>query len=138
MMGVNQNWPRLSEFPALVKYAKVEGIYKSFSTLLMLSIPVAIWDMLPDHPACAFVGYTTSPNLLNWHLEPLEEVTKSTEVVAEKQPPLEQRDDHLSERKHRIMIPSIDTAEGSEGSPEWRVDLTSLNSFSEDELVSST
>lgn len=52
----------LADFPALVKYATVEGVYKSYSTLLTLSVPVMVWDMLPDNPACSFIGYVISPN----------------------------------------------------------------------------
>ncbi|KAL2069283.1 hypothetical protein VTL71DRAFT_15621 [Oculimacula yallundae] len=52
----------LGDFPALVKYATVEGVYRSYSTLLTLSVPVTIWDLLPDHPACSFIGYITTPN----------------------------------------------------------------------------
>jgi len=53
----------LADFPALAKYATVEGIYRSYSTLMTLSVPVMIWDMLPEHLACAFIGYTVSPNM---------------------------------------------------------------------------
>lgn len=52
----------LADFPALVKYATVEGVYKGFSTLMTLSVPVMIWDLLPEHPACSFIGYVVSPN----------------------------------------------------------------------------
>ena len=54
----------LQDFPALAKYARVQGVYRSNSTLLVLSIPVAIWDWLPEDPACSFVGYVHSKNLL--------------------------------------------------------------------------
>lgn len=57
-----QKW--LASFPALVKYAKIEGVYKSFSTLVLLSIPVFIWDFLPDNLGCSFVAYVTSPNMM--------------------------------------------------------------------------
>lgn len=52
----------LGDFPALVKYATVEGVYKGYSTLVTMSVPVMIWDLLPEHPACSFVGYVVSPN----------------------------------------------------------------------------
>ncbi|KUJ23303.1 uncharacterized protein LY89DRAFT_680073 [Mollisia scopiformis] len=52
----------LADFPALAKYATVEGVYKGYSTLLTLSVPVMIWDLLPAHPACSFIGYIVSPN----------------------------------------------------------------------------
>lgn len=54
----------LSSCPVLVKFAKVEAVYKSFSTLLILSIPVFIWNLLPEEPACSFVGYVTSTNMV--------------------------------------------------------------------------
>lgn len=50
--------------PALVKYAKVEGTYKSGSTLLVLFIPVAVWDLLPKDPAISSIGFIKSSNLL--------------------------------------------------------------------------
>lgn len=53
----------LADFPALVKYATVEGVYKGYSTLVTVSIPVMVWDMLQDHPACLFIGYVVSPNM---------------------------------------------------------------------------
>lgn len=52
----------LGDFPALVKYATVEGVYRSYSTLVMLSVPVMIWDLLRGDPACSFVGFLVSPN----------------------------------------------------------------------------
>ncbi|KAH8756559.1 hypothetical protein BGZ57DRAFT_962528 [Hyaloscypha finlandica] len=54
----------LASIPFLAKWAKVEGVFKSYSTILFLSVPVPVWNMLPDRPACSFVGYVTSPNLI--------------------------------------------------------------------------
>jgi hypothetical protein len=53
----------LASCPALIRHARIEGVFKSFSALLLLSLPVVIWNMLPDDPACSFVGYVTSTNL---------------------------------------------------------------------------
>jgi hypothetical protein len=53
----------LQAFPAMAKYAKVQGVYRSNSTLLVLSLPVAVWDWLPSDPACTFIGYVHSENL---------------------------------------------------------------------------
>ena len=55
----------MQSVPALTKYAHVHGIYnQSGSTLVILSLPVAIWDLLPKDPAVAFIGFTDSENLL--------------------------------------------------------------------------
>jgi len=54
----------LESIPLLAKWAKVEGVYQSYSTLLILSVPVPVWNMLPDNPACLSTGYATSPNLV--------------------------------------------------------------------------
>jgi hypothetical protein len=35
------------------------GIYSSYSTLLLVELPLAVWDLLPSHPAVSFVGFTT-------------------------------------------------------------------------------
>jgi len=53
----------LDNFPLLAKWVKVEAVFPSYSTLMILSVPMPIWDMLPDHPACSFIGYVTSPKL---------------------------------------------------------------------------
>ena len=53
----------LKEVPAIVKYAEVQGIYKSHSILMLLSLPVAAWDLLPKDPAVTFVAFILSDNL---------------------------------------------------------------------------
>ena len=30
---------------------------------MILSVPMPIWHMLPEHPACSFIGYITAPEL---------------------------------------------------------------------------
>ena len=55
----------LAAFPALAKYATVKGVYRSHSTLVIASVPVVIWDLLPENRACSFIGYVTSDNLLD-------------------------------------------------------------------------
>lgn len=54
----------LSSFPALAKYVTVQGVFKSHSTLLLLSMPVMIWDLLPEDQACSFVAFIRSNNLI--------------------------------------------------------------------------
>ncbi|TRX90763.1 hypothetical protein FHL15_008342 [Xylaria flabelliformis] len=59
------DWERwLATIPALAKYVQVQGVFKSHSTLLLVSLPVMIWDMLPDHPACNFIAFIRSNNLI--------------------------------------------------------------------------
>lgn len=54
----------LADFPAAAKYLKVQGAFKSHSTLLLLSLPVGIWNLLPENLACNFVGFIRSNNLV--------------------------------------------------------------------------
>jgi hypothetical protein len=56
----------LAAFPALAKYAKVKGVYRSHSTLIIALVPVVIWDLLPENRACSFISYVTSDNLLDF------------------------------------------------------------------------
>ncbi|KAK7452899.1 hypothetical protein CaCOL14_009987 [Colletotrichum acutatum] len=54
----------LSNFPALAKYVKVQGVFKSHSTLLLLSMPVMVWDLLPEDHATSFIAFIRSNNLV--------------------------------------------------------------------------
>ena len=47
----------------------VEGVYKSTSTLVLVSVPLAVWHLLPDHRACRFVSFVTGPNLLVYNTQ---------------------------------------------------------------------
>lgn len=59
------DWERwLATIPALARYVRVQGVFKSHSTLLLLSLPVMVWDMLPDNRACNFVAFIRSNNLV--------------------------------------------------------------------------
>ena len=75
------NW--IQSVPAFVKHANVDGIFRSGSTLLVLSIPVAIWDLLPQDPAISFIGFIKSSNLLYKSGTPLVASHKSTKKKAE-------------------------------------------------------
>ncbi|KAL8783394.1 MAG: hypothetical protein Q9213_004653 [Squamulea squamosa] len=55
----------LKSVPALAKRVHIEGVYKSDSTLLHLSLPIAIWDLLPKDPAISFLAFVRSRNLLD-------------------------------------------------------------------------
>ncbi|OAA44814.1 tyrosine-protein phosphatase non-receptor type 6 [Metarhizium rileyi] len=53
----------LGAFPAMAKYVKVQGVFKSHSTMMLLSMPIMIWDLLPEDPAVSFVAFIRSNNL---------------------------------------------------------------------------
>ena len=53
----------LNAFPSMAKYVKVQGVFKSHSTLLLVSLPVMVWDLLPEDPAISFVAFIRSNNL---------------------------------------------------------------------------
>ncbi|KAG8668804.1 hypothetical protein FPOAC2_08109 [Fusarium poae] len=54
----------LGAFPAMAKYVKVQGVFKSHSTMLLVSMPVSIWDLLPEDHATTFVAFIRSNNLM--------------------------------------------------------------------------
>jgi hypothetical protein len=89
----------LESIPLLAKWAKIQGVYQSFSTLMILSTPIPVWNMLPDHPACSFIGYVTTPNMYPFALEKSQhfkdrmigefgQITKSEESVEPLSPAL--------------------------------------------------
>jgi len=48
--------------PDDVKDIHIEGAFASFSTLLLVRMPAAVWNLLPSNPAYTFLGYVTSGN----------------------------------------------------------------------------
>ena len=55
----------LKNVPILANSVHVEGIFESESTLLLLSLPVPVWDLLSEDPAVSFVGFVRSGDLLD-------------------------------------------------------------------------
>ena len=88
-MGI-QAWKECSlrQLPPEAQGIKIEGIYGSFSTLLLLRIPVVIWDLLPRNSAYSFVGFVSSKNLAIARpcQSPLS-VNHSNEIGLEPSPP---------------------------------------------------
>lgn len=62
----------LQSFPALAQWIHIESAYISDSNLLLFSLPVALWDMLPKDPAISFVSFVRSRNLLRSKGLPIE------------------------------------------------------------------
>ncbi|KAL8800270.1 MAG: hypothetical protein Q9182_005294 [Xanthomendoza sp. 2 TL-2023] len=54
----------LRSCPALARCIHLESVYQSDSHLLLVSVPVALWDMLPKNPAITFVSFVWSGDLL--------------------------------------------------------------------------
>ena len=74
----------LTSMPALVNSMHIEGIYKSQSTLIMVSLPVAVWDLLPSNPAISFIAFVQSRNLLHHTIIPKTAHQDATHIIAEK------------------------------------------------------
>jgi hypothetical protein len=62
----------LRQLPPEAKEIKIEGIFGSFSTLLLLRIPVSVWDLLPDNSAYSFVGFVTTNNMIGIQPQPVD------------------------------------------------------------------
>ena len=54
----------IKNIPLLAKSVKLHALIPSWSTMLLMSIPIATWNLLPDDPACMFIESTTSSNTL--------------------------------------------------------------------------
>ncbi|KAJ4294458.1 hypothetical protein N0V90_008149 [Kalmusia sp. IMI 367209] len=57
---------------------KVQGFYGSFSELVLISMPVSIWDTLPKNPAYSFIEFVTTKNL--WPTSNLAEENRNLAV----------------------------------------------------------
>jgi hypothetical protein len=57
-----REWIR--NMPSAGRDIKIHGVYESFSTLVLLSVPTTVWTLLPKNPAYSFIGFITSDNIL--------------------------------------------------------------------------
>lgn len=55
----------IKDVPPEATKVKVEGVYGSLSTLLLLRMPITTWKLLPDDAAYSFVGFVTTENLIS-------------------------------------------------------------------------
>ncbi len=78
LLHTNEWLEWLESVPAFAKAAHVEGIYKADSSLLLLILPVEIWDMLGDNKAVQFLAFVNSRNLLAAQPLPLSTLTNET------------------------------------------------------------
>jgi hypothetical protein len=74
-----RNWLRV-HVPANVAEIDIEGIFEASSKVVLLRLPVAIWDMLPDHDAYSFVGYVRSSNLIVKQFETVLSAMRTSSV----------------------------------------------------------
>ncbi|KAL8666026.1 MAG: hypothetical protein Q9202_001763 [Teloschistes flavicans] len=79
-----EDWTEwLRSVPALTKYMQIQGCYESDSTVILGLIPVAVWDLLPKHPAISFVSFVRSENLFK-STAPLTKYPSSVFKAADK------------------------------------------------------
>ncbi|KAK0645859.1 hypothetical protein B0T16DRAFT_428842 [Cercophora newfieldiana] len=113
----------LGSFPALAKYVKVQGVFKSHSTLLLLSLPVMVWDLLPDDPACSFIAFIRSNNLIKGpETGSVPTTTAAATVQVEEQE--QTRPDTESWMTGTTFSPTDDSNSISHGFPPTRPRLT--------------
>ncbi|KAK3368492.1 hypothetical protein B0H63DRAFT_565172 [Podospora didyma] len=48
--------------PGAREFIKIEGCFGSFSTLLLVRLPMQVWSLLPESAAVSFVGFVTTDN----------------------------------------------------------------------------
>ena len=73
MLDVNAFEQWMKDFPAVARYAKVQGVYQSYSILVLLSVPVVVWNLLPENSACNFVGYAKSEDARRQRIRTVDE-----------------------------------------------------------------
>ena len=75
LLHTNEWLEWLESVPAFAKAAYVEGIYKTGSSLLLLILPVEMWDMLGENKAVQFLAFVNSRNLLTPESSPPSKLT---------------------------------------------------------------
>lgn len=80
---------------AIVKKISCHGLFKSDSSLLLLSMPAWVWENMPADPACESIGIVRSDNLLPLQIAPgIGMVTEKAQHV----PDLDEREREAAQR----------------------------------------
>lgn len=106
----------LKSIPALANTVTVAGAYQSDSTLLLLSLPVAVWDMLPENRAINFIGFVKSTNMISgesW--KPLPRINRGT--IKYPGPLISSPQRRIVKSHFSLSIPNI--SKSSPDSPPW-------------------
>lgn len=70
----------LKALPSGVKEVSVQGVYESFSTLVLLNMPLLLWNLLPSNNAYSFVGFVQSKNLAHHLLKDGQQVKEDVKI----------------------------------------------------------
>ena len=116
----------VKSIPAIVKYTRIQGIYKSTSTLLLLTMPVALWNLLPKDPAATFVAFTQSANLMK---------DKSLSTMANKNPTTFSVAKTIHESPARGLENDLSSLPLQEEGPDKRTRLLRLQSYNTTLLI---
>ena len=115
----------LRQFPALAQYAKIQGVYRGYSTLVLAALPVVIWNLLPENPAYNFVGYARSDNLM--HSKPAQKPIKRKSLKTPSAAPTSQQHTGSKNDVLRGGPPVAETKEHGGKSKSRSKDNSSLN-----------
>lgn len=88
--------------PNGAEHIAIEAVYKSCSTLLLLSMPLVVWNMMPENSAYSFVGFVKSPNLMQ--NQPPHVQTPSIEVRHSAYPNIKEVEREMRTRIEKEMI----------------------------------
>ena len=78
-----QTWREwIRDVPTEATNITIQGIYRSCSILLLLTMPIETWTLLPDNAAYSFVGFVTSSNLAPTLLGAAKSTTQAEEQSA--------------------------------------------------------
>jgi hypothetical protein len=73
-----------------IEVIRAEAVFESNSTLAILSIPIGLWDLMPEELPCSYIGVTYSRNLLDsdtvWQISQLSRVSNTHPAATAKGP----------------------------------------------------
>jgi hypothetical protein len=100
--GEFRDW--LCSAPAAAKGIKILGVLPSCSTMLLIQVPVEVWDMLPPSPAITFIGWVRDSDM---------EMTPRTPRTTKTQCPAPEGS---SNNETRVTLESTDLPDPSQSS----------------------
>jgi hypothetical protein len=101
----------LGTIPIDTKSVRIEAGFASDSTLLMVSLPIAMLGYLPDDPAITMLGVIRSANLLTWKEEDSSTFKASVASAKDEKgevPDIHARNDGLTKHSHTWELQRVE------------------------------
>ncbi|KAL2140153.1 hypothetical protein VTI28DRAFT_4202 [Corynascus sepedonium] len=95
-----EKWKQwLHNAPEEARSIQISALFPGFGTVLILELPLAVWDLLPPSPAVSFIAYTSGSNHISEFRRAL--LGSDPDVSTDNEDEINSDDESGSEKRHK-------------------------------------